>query len=74
MIGKKINVVSYSGLDKDTWIECQDYLQSQRTIPVSTFINIDMLRRSSKNFIELLEKNKGTIIPGKFVDIGVIDF
>lgn len=74
MIGKRIYNISYSGLSKDKWIECEDYLQNQHYTSGSTFINIDELRDNMPDLkVDSLEIDQA-IKQGCFVDIGENDF
>lgn len=74
MAGKRIYNILYSGLNKDSWIECEDYIQSQHYASGSTFIDIDELRDSMPDLRVDVKEIDQIMKQGSFVDIGEIVF
>lgn len=73
-MGRQISYISYSGLDKDRRIDCLATIWKAENPPESTVLNIDDLCKINRSAHEDALAGDKQREPGKFVDIGKIEF
>lgn len=69
----RLRRAAYSGFDKG-WIEKKERIIREKHPSGSTCVSTDDLRRIGRDLQKDLEAHKQEYVPGKFADIGEIEY
>lgn len=71
---RQIYSISYSGSDKETRIDCLEYIRQQKNPTGSTVLDTKGLCKSSRSTEEDAKASGRSLEPGKFFKVDKLDF